>query len=654
MRNASGFDFVFLVGQAVLRPANQAWSRRLHAALALGGFAIGLGAMAQPASAQPAPYGPPFSFAVLAGSTVTNTGPSVINGDVGVSAGTAVVGFPPGIVNGMIYAADTMSAQGQVDLTTAYNILAGRPAGSAVTGDLGGRTLQAGTYTAASSINITGDLILDGEGNPNSIFVFQIGSTLTTVSNSRVLLTNGANAAHVYFQVGSSATLGTNSEFRGRILAMTSITLTTGAKIDCGAALARNGAVTLDSNFVAICLAAASVTVGDALGSEGSTTSTAVAQAIDAYGAGGGTLPLAFQALATLDAAALNLALQQLSGEVATSVAPAAAQTMDSFLDNVMSSRRGPGVLAASGYDDDNTISVMGYAPASPGRHVPALEAFDNPALSNKDWSVWIAGLGGYSITKGSGATGSHDRTVRDFGIAAGFERQLDTQTMLGLSVSKGGAHFGLAEGVGSGTSDNFQGAIYGRTEQDDTYVAAALAYGYHDVTTARVLTIAGLDRYRSRFSAHNFAGEIEVGHRLGNFTPYASLRGQAFTTPAYAETTNGGSPIFALAHDGQTVATGRAELGLKADWTTDFEGGYVTLSSAVGVAQDFGGNTSKKASFRALPGSSFTVQGATADQTSLLLSAGIDVGYDNGFGLAATWRQTCHPIAAPIPAPRG
>lgn len=602
-----------------------------------GTLLLGLGAMTGQASAQPAPYGPPFGFAVLAGSTVTNTGPSEILGDVGVSPGSAVVGFPPGRVYGMIYAANAISTQGQADLASAYNILAGLPAGNVVAGDIGGQTLQAGTYTSATTLAITGDLILDGQGDPTATFVFQIGSTLTTASASRVLLINGANAANVYFQVGSSATLGTTSEFRGRILALTSITLNTGASINCGAALARNGAVTLDTNVIAICLAAASVSVGNALGGTGSTSALAVAQAIDAYGSGGGTLPLAFQALATLDAATLALALQQLSGEVATSVAPAATQTMDSFLDTVMTSRSGPGVLSASGYDEDNTISVMGYAPVAASRRVAALEAFDNPAVASKDWSVWIAGLGGYSFTGGSAATASHDRTVRDVGIAAGFERQLDPYTMLGLSVSKGGASFGLADGLGNGTTDAFHAALYGRTEQDDTYVAAVAAYGYHDVTTERVLTFAGIDRFAARFSAHNLAGEIEVGHRFGNFTPYASLRGQAVTTPAYAETTIAGSPIFALAYDGQTVVTGRAELGIKADWTHDFEGGHVTLNSAVGLAQDFGGNTSKTASFQALPGSRFTVEGAAAHQTSLLVSVGLDVGFDNGFSAGGT-----------------
>ncbi len=626
--------------RSILSVGKQLCAARLmrpqHVQALFGAFLLGLGAMTVQASAQPAPYGPPFSFAVLAGSTVTNTGPSEILGDVGVSPGSAVVGFPPGRVYGMIYAANAISAQGQADLATAYNILAGLPAGNAVAGDIGGRTLQAGTYTSATTLAITGDLILDGQGDPTATFVFQIGSTLTTASASRVLLINGANAANVYFQVGSSATLGTTSEFRGRILALTSITLNTGASINCGAALARNGAVTLDTNVIAICLAAASVSVVNTLGGTGSTSAAAVAQAIDAYSAGGGTLPLAFQALATLDAATLALALQQLSGEVATSVAPAVMQTMDTFLDTVMTSRSGPGVLTASGYDD-NTISVMGYAPVPASRRVAALEAFDNPAVASKDWSVWIAGLGGYSFTAGSAATASHDRTVRDFGIAAGFERQLDSNTMLGLSVSKGGASFSLADGFGSGTSDAFQAALYGRTEQDDTYVAAVAAYGYNDVSTERMLTFAGTDRFAARFSAHNLAGEIEVGHRFGNFTPYASLRGQAVTMPAYAETTIAGSPIFALAYDGQTVVTGRAELGVKADWTHDFEGGHVTLNSAVGVAQDFGGNTSKTASFRALPGSRFTVEGAAAHQTSLLVSVGLDVAFDNGFSAGGT-----------------
>ena len=194
------------------------------------------------------------SFGVLAGSTVTNTGSSVITGNVGVWPGTAVVGFPPGIViGGTIHAGDAVANNAQTDLTTAYNVAAGMPSTVNLTGqDLGGMVLTPGVYTFDSSAQLTGTLTLDNLGNPNALFVFQIGSTLTTASSSAVIFTNSL-ATNVYWQVGSSATLGTTTAFAGNILALTSITLNTGASITCGSALARNGAVTLDTNVITNC-----------------------------------------------------------------------------------------------------------------------------------------------------------------------------------------------------------------------------------------------------------------------------------------------------------------------------------------------------------------------------------------------------------------
>lgn len=196
------------------------------------------------------------SFAVLAGTTVTNTGSSVINGNVGVSPGGAVTGFPPGIVNapGTIHAADALASQAQSDLTTAYTSLAGLAPTGALTGqDLGGLTLTSGTYFFASSAQLTGTLTLDAQGSSNAFWVFQIGSTLTTASSSLVDIVNdGGNNAPVFWQVGSSATLGTETSFLGNIVALESITLTTGVDIECGSALARNGAVTLDTNTISI------------------------------------------------------------------------------------------------------------------------------------------------------------------------------------------------------------------------------------------------------------------------------------------------------------------------------------------------------------------------------------------------------------------
>jgi hypothetical protein len=207
---------------------------------------------AQAQAQAPVSLGAADPFSVLAGTTVTNTGPSVIGMDLGVSPGTAVTGIGPGagVVQGTVHAGDAVAAQAQVALTAAYNDAAGRTPSTTVTGDLGGQTLTPGVYNSASSLGLTGTLTLDGQGDPNAVFIIQMGSTLTTASASVVNLSNGAQACNVFWQVGSSATLGTDSTFRGNILALTSITVTTDVRIT-GRALARNGAVTLDTNDIA-------------------------------------------------------------------------------------------------------------------------------------------------------------------------------------------------------------------------------------------------------------------------------------------------------------------------------------------------------------------------------------------------------------------
>lgn len=191
------------------------------------------------------------AFGVLGGQTVTNTGPTVITGDLGVWPGLAITGFPPGLVNGTVHAGDGVAQQAQSDVTTAYNSLAGMASTQDLTGmDLGGMTLLPGVYSFSSSAFLTGTLTLDAMGDPDALFVFQMGSTLITASNSSVVTINSADACDVYWQVGSSATLGTESAFQGNILALTSITMNTGATLLEGRALARNGSVTMDSNTI--------------------------------------------------------------------------------------------------------------------------------------------------------------------------------------------------------------------------------------------------------------------------------------------------------------------------------------------------------------------------------------------------------------------
>ncbi|MGZ8940060.1 MAG: VPDSG-CTERM sorting domain-containing protein [Limisphaerales bacterium] len=254
-------------------------ARHIAAGIALGAAAL------SPQNTEAITMGTAGNFAVLGGTTVINTGPSTIDGgDVGVSPGSAIVGFPPGSVSApyTIHAGNAVALQAQTDLVNAYNEAAGLTPSSSgnLTGqDLGGLTLTPGVYNFSSSAQLTGTLTLDFLGNPDAEFVFQIGSTLTTASGSSIAFINTgtgigeAAGCDLFWQVGSSATLGTGSAFAGHILALTSISLTTGASLT-GSALARNGAVTLDNNVITspICYDLGGSTGGSTGGTTGGST----------------------------------------------------------------------------------------------------------------------------------------------------------------------------------------------------------------------------------------------------------------------------------------------------------------------------------------------------------------------------------------------
>lgn len=185
------------------------------------------------------------SFAVLGASTVTSTGSTILNGDIGVSPGTSITGFGPGVVNhGAIYAGGPVAAQAQADLAVGYNYTVALANPTALPADIGGTTIMPGLYNAPTTLGITGTVTLDGEHNSNSVFIFQIPSTLTTAVRSRVELIHDANACNIFWQVGSSATLNTNSHFRGTIMAAVSISVSSTAQVR-GRLLAESGAVTM-------------------------------------------------------------------------------------------------------------------------------------------------------------------------------------------------------------------------------------------------------------------------------------------------------------------------------------------------------------------------------------------------------------------------
>lgn len=205
------------------------------------------------------PQGTTTTYAILAASTVTSTGLSVVNGDLGVSPGAALTGFPPGVITGATHLGDPVAAQAQADAHVEYAYLAGLTCGTDLTGqDLGGMTLTPGVYCFDSSAQLTGTLTLDAQGSCDSLFVFQTGSTLTTSVASAVNVINNPcstscrGGANVFWQVGSSATIGTGSQFTGNILANISATLNFGASV-AGSVFALTGAVTLDTNNISAC-----------------------------------------------------------------------------------------------------------------------------------------------------------------------------------------------------------------------------------------------------------------------------------------------------------------------------------------------------------------------------------------------------------------
>src|ERR1700737_4472717 len=371
----------FSFAPALVRTSSEkrAGVRGAMAALGLMGAAL-----TSPSHAQAPPLGTAGSFAVLAGTTVTNTNtPTTITGNVGVSPGSAVTGVLPGIVVGAtIHAGDAVALQAQSDDTIAYLNLAGRPVTHTLTGqDLGGKTLTAGVYGYTSSAQLTGTLTLDGQGNPNSVFIIKIASGLTTASNSRINLINGAQGGNVFFQVGASGTLGTTTSFIGDILALTSITLNTNASIICGAALARHGQVALDNNTITICQTVAA-SASSVLPSSATGNQRAVANSIDTFVRNGGTLPLAFaNLLSFLSPSQLQSAFTQLSGEVGTGAAKKETQAMNSFLS-----------LGTNPFP--HTPPFAPTRPVSPMyvKAVPGAVAW-NP--DPRPWGVWAASYGG-------------------------------------------------------------------------------------------------------------------------------------------------------------------------------------------------------------------------------------------------------------------
>ena len=357
-----------------------------------------------------------------------------------------------------------------------------------------------------------------------------------------------------------------------------------------------------------------------------------------------GGIPLAF---GTLTPAGLT----QASGELGTGIIQTAIKADDMFLnlllDPTVAGRAsgfasGPGASQFAADDE-----ALAYAP---GRKTPAERAAyamatKAPYLAPQPvsrWSVWGAAYGGAARVDGNTIVGSHDLTARVWGVVGGADYKVTPDALVGFALAGGGTNYSLSDALGTGRSDLFQAGVFGRQNIGAAYLSAALAYGWHDVTTNRTVALPAGDVLQARFRAETFSARFEGGYRfvtpVAGITPYVAAQAISFNLPAYAEQTLGGLGTFALNYAGQTTTATRTELGLRSDKSWAMQNGAFTLRGRAAWAHDYNNDRAVTAVFQTLPGAAFVVNGARANPDAALVSAGAEMKWLNGFSLAATF----------------
>jgi uncharacterized protein with beta-barrel porin domain len=297
----------------------------------------------------------------------------------------------------------------------------------------------------------------------------------------------------------------------------------------------------------------------------------------------------------------------------------------------------------ATGYADE----ALGYA----GKRKPndALAAIYTKAplpvrSFEQRWSIWAAGYGGSQTTDGNAVLGSNNTTSSVYGTAVGADYRISPFTLAGFAIAGGGTNFSVA-GAGYGRSDLFQAGAFIRHTVGQSYLSAAIAYGWQDITTDRNVTVAGVDHLHAEFNANAISGRLEGGHRyvapLGGgigVTPYAAAQFTTFELPNYAESVLSGAGAFALSYASKSVTDSRSELGLRADKSFAVSNALLTLRGRVAWAHDFDPDRSVSATFQTLPGSSFVVNGAGQASESALTTASAEMKWMNGWSAAATF----------------
>lgn len=358
-----------------------------------------------------------------------------------------------------------------------------------------------------------------------------------------------------------------------------------------------------------------------------------------------GGIPAAFAALTPTG-------LTTVSGELGTGIIQSAINADGQFLDLMLD----PTVIGRSGgfaeagsvaqfAGGDEAAAYASMRPANAREREAYAMATKAPLLVSQPvsrWSLWTAGYGGSAQVGGNAPIGSQDLTARVGGGAAGADYRLSVDTLVGFALGGGGLSYSLANAMGSGSADLFQAGVYGRHNFGPAYISAALAYGWHDVTTNRTVAPGGFDQLQGRFKADTFSARFEGGYRFATpmigLTPYAAAQVTDFNLPSYSEVSLNGGGLFALNYASQSLTDTRSEFGLRTDKSYAMQNGVLTLRGRAAWAQDYNPGRAVTALFQTLPGTSFVVNGARVDADSALVSASAEMKWLSGFSIAGTF----------------
>jgi autotransporter-associated beta strand protein len=537
----------------------------------------------------------------------------------------------------------TLSINGSIASSSLTTVNVGGALGG--NGTVGNTTINGGTFapgngTPGSSMTVTGNLAFQSGAlylvalNPAAASFASVGGTASLNGNAAAVYLAGNYVSKKYTVLTAAG--GVSGTFGSLVNTNVPRNFTSSLSYD-----ANNAYINLTLNFVP--------KPAPDFGSGLNINQRNVANTLINFFNSTGGIPLVFGALTPTG-------LTQASGELATASQQTTFDAMNLFLglltDPFVAGRGAPVASSTLAPQFAEESDANAYASTGKPRTKDEREAY--AAIYRKAsiretydprWSVWAAGYGGSQGTDGNAVLGSNNARSSIGGVAVGADYRFSPYTLAGFAVSGGGTSFSVANS-GSGRSDLFQAGAFVRHTVGPAYISAALAYGWQDVTTDRIVTIAGSDLLRAKYNANAFSGRLEGGYRLVTrwmamgLTPYAAGQVATFDLPAYAEQAIAGANTFALVYAAKSVTASRSELGVRTDKSFAMQDGIFTLRGRAAWAHSYNPDRNIAATFQTLPGASFVVNGAAQARDAALVTASAEMKWLNGFSLAGTFES--------------